>query len=94
MAVIPPVPHLRLGEGSKGIRIINESWRQRSYTLIVEGSIGQEYLLDVLDHSRAVTIVEGAMVLAHDGNHLILAVTFPGNGSKDEYARKEIRLST
>ncbi|MDP2884965.1 MAG: amylo-alpha-1,6-glucosidase [Ignavibacteria bacterium] len=94
MAVIPPVPHLRLGEGSSGIRIINESWRVRSYTLIVEGKVGQEYLLDVLDHSLAVAIVEGAAVLARDGNHLILAVTFPGNGSKAEYVRKEIRLST
>ncbi|TSA24147.1 DUF4960 domain-containing protein [bacterium] len=94
IAVIPPVPHLRLGEGSRGIRIINESWRQRSYTLVVEGRVGQEYLLDVLDYSHAVTIVEGAMVLAHDGNHLILAVTFPGNGSKDAYVHKEIRLST
>jgi hypothetical protein len=94
LAVIPPVPQLRLGDGSRGIRIINESWRKRSYTLIVEGRVGQEYLLDVLDHSQAVTIVEGAAVLARDGNHLILAAAFPGNGSKQEYVRKEIRLST
>ena len=94
LAVIPPVLHVRHGETSSGIRIINESWRGKSYVLTLEGKAGDDAMLDIFDHSRTARSVEGARVMAHDGNHLILAVPFAGDVPQGSYVRKEIVINT
>lgn len=94
LAVIPPVLHVRHGETSSGIRIINESWRGKSYVLTLEGKAGDDSMLDIFDHSRTARSVEDARVMAHDGNHLILAVPFAGDVPQGSYVRKEIVINT
>ena len=94
IALIPPVRHLQQDATSQGIRILNESWIDMSYVLRVEGQIGADYLLDIHDPSHRVTLVKGAEVLARDGDHLVLAVSFTGEKHGTEYSRKEIHLVT
>jgi glycogen debranching enzyme len=94
LAVIPPVPHVRHGQTSSGIRIINESWRDKSYILTVEGKAGEDSMIDIFDQSRTAKSVEGARVMDHDGDHLILAVPFAGKPSQESYVRKEIVIHT
>ncbi len=94
LAVIPPVAALRHGHTSRGIRVISESWRDKSYVLTLEGKPGEDSMLDIFDQARVARSVEGARVLAHDGDHLILAVPFEGGPSQDSYVRKDIVITT
>jgi hypothetical protein len=94
ISVIPPIPHLRRGQESTGLRIVDEKWRGKTYYLTVEGQNGREYLLDVKDHSSTVKAIEGAPVLSQDGDHLILVVRFEGNSDERTYERREIRFIT
>jgi hypothetical protein len=94
LAIIPPVPLARHGQKSTGIRIINESWRDKSYVLTVEGKPGEDSMIDIFDKSRTARSVEGARVMTHDGDHLILAAPFAGDASQESYVRKEIIINT
>lgn len=94
IAIVPPLPHFQLHGESRGLRIIDEHWRERSYRLTVEGKEGQEYLIDVFDFSCAVKAVEGAAVVSRDGAHLILSALFPGEQATGKYHRKQITLLT
>jgi glycogen debranching enzyme len=94
LAALPPVHHVRQGQKSSGIRIINESWRDKSYVLTLEGKPGEDSLLDIFDQSRVARRVEGARVLAHDGDHLILAIPFAGDPTRESYVRKQIVIKT
>ena len=94
ISVIPPVPNLRRGQESTGLRILDERWRANTYCLTVEGQKGREYLLDVKDYSSTIKRVEGAPVLSRDGDRLILVVQFKGNPDERAYERREIRIAT
>jgi glycogen debranching enzyme len=93
VSIVPPQPHFVRGGESKGLRVVNEQWQQGTYSVIVEGRMGTEYLLDVFDPSGTVDHIDGAVALARDGEYLTLSVVLPekpGTG----YSRKEIRMST
>ncbi|MCX6135650.1 MAG: GH116 family glycosyl hydrolase [Ignavibacteriales bacterium] len=94
LALIPAVPHFQHGQKSKGVRVVNESWRNKSYVLTLEGKPGEDSIIEVLDRSRTARSVEGARVLAHDGDHLILAVPFEGDQSAGSYVRKDVVVNT
>ena len=82
------------GRQSGGIRVIDEQWRDYSYVLTLEGPIGDDVMVEVLDQSRYAASVEGARVMAHDGDHLILAVPFAGDQARGSYVRKELVIRT
>jgi glycogen debranching enzyme len=93
ISVVPPRPHFEGGEESRGLRIVDERWELRVYSVIVEGKIGSEYLLDVFDPARTAKKIDGAVAVAREGEYLILSVVFSGE-SLSGYSRKELRLTT
>ena len=92
ISVVPPRPHFIRGAESKGLRILEERWREDTYILTLDGKAGQEYLLDVFDPSERVKHIDGAVALVREGEFLTLSVVFPDNLSAG-YVRKEVKLS-
>ena len=94
LALIPPVPHSQHGQQSSGLRVLDESWRDNSYAVTLEGRIGDDSIIEILDQSRIAASIKGARVMARDGDHLILAVPFVGEKAQGSYVRKEIIVKT
>jgi hypothetical protein len=94
VSLIPPVPPLKRGEPSQGLRIIEEEWCKGTYSLTLEGVQGREYLCDIYDPSRSISATEGAMAIAREGNHTVLSVRFPVAEAPGSYVRKQVRLIT
>jgi hypothetical protein len=93
VSVVPPRPQFERGGESKGLRIVNESWKEGTYSVTLEGKAGTEYLLDVFDPSGTLSKFDGVVPLARDGEYLTISIAFPANQAT-RYARREVRLST
>ena len=90
LAIVPPIPHPRIGRPTDGIRVLDERWHEDTYCVLLEGPVGEDQIVEIFDSFQSATSVEGARVMAHDGNHLILAVSFAGAEPNGVFARKEI----
>jgi len=94
VALVVESPHLIKGQSSSGLRIVEESWRQKTYEVVLEGSNGQEYLTDIYDPSESVKGVEGGIALAREGSRLLVSVAFAGGSAAESYVRKSLRPRT
>ncbi|NQT76614.1 MAG: hypothetical protein HQ565_02795, partial [Bacteroidetes bacterium] len=90
ISLIPPIEKPAKGEESRGIRIIDASWEDNTYTIETEGAAGKQYELEVISNFGAPTSIDGA-TFTHAGNRLYLEVSFPAVNR--EYRRKTITLS-
>lgn len=91
--VIDP-PHLRKGQGSAGLRVIEESWNRKTYEVVLEGRKGHEYLTDFYDPSEAIRSIDGGIALAREGGRLLVSIRFPGDSAEETYVRKVVQLQT
>lgn len=90
ISLIPPIEKPTKGEKSQGIRIIDATWENNTYTIETEGAAGKQYELEVISNFGAPKSIDGA-TFTHKGNRLYLEVSFPAINR--EYRRKTITLS-
>ncbi|MCK4569970.1 MAG: hypothetical protein KAT76_06745, partial [Bacteroidales bacterium] len=76
ISLIPPIEKPAKGEQSRGIRIIDASWENNTYTIEVEGAPAMSYELEVINNFGTPKAVEGA-TYREEGNRLFLEVSFP-----------------
>ncbi|HEX7119552.1 MAG TPA: GH116 family glycosyl hydrolase [Longimicrobiales bacterium] len=86
--VVPPPERLRLGQPSRGLRILDFRRDGRDYVLLLEGAAGRSYPLELRTAAR-LRRLRGATLVGQDGRTAALAVDFPaGRG----YIRKQVRF--
>jgi glycogen debranching enzyme len=90
ISLIPPIEKPAKGEQSRGIRIIDASWENNTYTIEVEGAPAMSYELEVINNFGTPKAVEGA-TFTEKGNRLLLEVSFPALNRI--YTPKTIRIS-
>jgi glycogen debranching enzyme len=76
ISLVPPVEKPARGVTSRGIRIIDASWEDDTYTIEVEGAPARSYELEVVNHFGTPVTVEGAGY-RKDGDRLFLRLDFP-----------------
>jgi len=76
ISLIPPIEKPAKGEQSRGIRIIDATWKDNTYTIEVEGAPAMSYELEVINNFGTPKAVEGA-TYREEGNRLFLEVSFP-----------------
>jgi glycogen debranching enzyme len=90
ISLLSPIEIPEEGEQSQGIRIIDTSWENNTYTIETEGAAGKQYELEVISNFGAPQSIDGA-ILSHEGNLLHILVAIPP--SEKVYIRKKITLS-
>ncbi|MCK5079184.1 MAG: hypothetical protein KAR09_04545, partial [Bacteroidales bacterium] len=76
ISLIPPIEKPAKGEQSRGIRIIDATWKDNTYTIEVEGAPAMSYELEVINNFGTPKAVEGA-TYREEGNRLFLEIGFP-----------------
>jgi glycogen debranching enzyme len=92
IAVLPPTPILKSGQGSSGLRIVQESWDDGSYVLQVEGKAGGQYSLTLWDPDRVIHSAQGADIVRRSGEMLEVALLIDRDEGTGAYGRREVRL--
>lgn len=90
IGLVPPYAHPRPKQESQGLRLVEEKWEHRTYSLTVEGRAGTNYSIEVIDPGRMVKAVENARIDERKEEKLSLSIPFEGTG---DYVRKIVRLN-
>jgi hypothetical protein len=83
LEVVPPTPRLTPGQSSDGIRVLDFSWREGGWDLLVEGRRGEAY--DLLLTGPAPQRAQGATLVPRADFHTGLRIEFPpgeGRGTR------------
>lgn len=94
VALVVDSPHLRKGQQSAGMRVIEECWKRKTYEVVLEGRKAHEYLTDFYDPSEAIRSIDGGIALTREGSRLLVSIRFPGDSAEEAYARKVVQFQT
>ncbi len=94
VALVIDSPHLIKGQNSEGLRIVDESWKRKTYEVVLEGKEGREYLADIFDPSQSIKRIDGGIALTREESRLLVSIPFPGGVAVGRYVRKSLRLKT
>ena len=84
LEVVPPTPRLRPGQTSDGIRVLDFTWHDGAWDLLVEGRRGHSY--DLLLTGIAPSGAAGATLVPRADSHTGLRIAF-GDGEGRETRR-------
>jgi hypothetical protein len=89
--ILPYIPRVHIGGKSKGLRIINDEFKENKYKLLLEGKRENSYTFQVFSNNMKIKDIDGGEVISRNGSIYNIKIDFE-DAKKKYYIKKVILM--